>query len=67
MDLIVSQIPSSANVLQFYTRDDDDDDNHNDKFDNLPMVTKLVNGKAKIWTEATWPYSLCYILLNLWK
>lgn len=48
MDLIVSQIPSSANVLQFYTRDDDDDDNHNDKFDNLPMVTKLVNGKAKI-------------------
>lgn len=48
MDLIVSQIPFSANVLQFYTRDDDDDDNNKDKFDNLPKVTRLINGKAKI-------------------
>lgn len=48
MDLIVSQTPFSANVLQFYTKDDDDDDNNKDKFDNLPKVTRLINGKAKI-------------------
>lgn len=67
MDLIVSQTPFSANVLQFYTKDDDDDGNNKDKFDNLPKVTRLINGKAKIWTQATWPYSLYHILLNLWK
>lgn len=49
MDLIVSQIPFSANVLQFYTRDDDDDDDNNkDESDNLPKVTRLINGRAKI-------------------
>lgn len=50
MDLIVSQIPLSANVLLFYTKDDedDDDDNNNDKFDNLSQITRLINGRANI-------------------
>lgn len=46
--MTVSQILFSASVLVFYTRDDDDDNENDDKFDNVPKVTRLINGGVKI-------------------